>query len=65
MSEEEFSPIRPKSVPLSHVAPEAEQPRKSTRPLPWRQAVITVAALALVAFVFLVVPDFIEPMIIK
>lgn len=66
MSEEEISPIRPKSVPLSHVdtpsdALTAGQPK---RPLPWLQIGAVVLVLALLSVVFFVVPDFIEPPVV-
>lgn len=66
MSDEEFSPIRPKSVPLSHVdepsdAPAARTPRK---PLPWLQIGAGALVLTLLALVFFVVPDFIEPPVV-
>ncbi len=66
MSEEEFSPIRPKSVPLSHVdtpsdATATPAPRK---PLPWLQIGLGILIVALLAVVFFVVPDFIEPPVV-
>ena len=60
MSEEDFSPIRPKSVPLSHVAPPPAEQRPPARPLPWRQLLTGAAAVVLLALVFLVVPDLVE-----
>jgi tetratricopeptide (TPR) repeat protein len=63
MSDEEFSPIRPKPVPLSHVEPEAGAPSPGVpkTQLPWKPALVLVSALALVLAVFFVVPDFVEP----
>lgn len=61
MSDEEFSPIRPKSVPLSHVeADTSARIERRQRQLPWPQLLIALAVAALLAVVFLVVPDFIE-----
>jgi len=66
MSEEEFSPIRPKSVPLSHVdatseTVAAQAPRK---PVPWLQIGVGLLVITLLALVFFVVPDFIEPPVV-
>ena len=61
MSDEEFSPIRPKSVPLSHVESATPEQRASARPLPWRMLVVAASALMLIIIVFFVVPGFIEP----
>jgi tetratricopeptide (TPR) repeat protein len=61
MSDEEFSPIRPKSVPLSHVESDTPEQRPSARPLPWRTIVVAGCALMLIMVVFFVVPRFIEP----
>jgi len=61
MSEEEFSPIRPKSVPLSHAESPQEIRRPTRRPLPWRQLLIGIAVITLVSLVFFVVPEFVEP----
>lgn len=66
MSEEEFSPIRPKSVPLSHVdtTPEAASTQAPRRALPWLQIGVGVLVVALLALVFFVLPDFIEPPVV-
>lgn len=61
MSEEEFSPIRPRAVPLSHVqqpaAPQTAQPRT----LPWKPILLTTSVIALLLLVFLVIPDLVRP----
>ena len=60
MSDEEFSPIRPKSVPLSHVETTSETPgTRPAKPVPWLQLALVAAVVALLAAVFLIVPDFI------
>lgn len=65
MSDEEFSPIRPKSVPLSHVETARETPSVSPRkPLPWRAVLIGGAVIGLLMLVFLVVPDFVQPPVV-
>ncbi len=66
MSDEDFSPIRPKSVPLSHVeAPSDDSPtRAPKRPLPWLQIGAGLLVVTLLALVFFVVPDFIEPPVV-
>lgn len=65
MSDEEYSPIRPKSVPLSHVDTTSTAPtERRRRQLPWQQLLIAFAVVALLAVVFLVVPDFIEPPVV-
>lgn len=66
MSEEEFSPIRPKSVPLSHVDSDSDTSPVSAprKPLPWLQIGVGLAVLALLGLVFFVVPDFIEPPVV-
>jgi len=65
MSDEEFNPIRPKSVPLSHVETSSDAPRSRQRkPLPWLQILLASAVVFLLALVFLVVPDFIEPPVV-
>ncbi|MCZ6459641.1 MAG: hypothetical protein O6766_09790 [Gammaproteobacteria bacterium] len=62
MSDEGFSPIRPKSVPLSHAtssaAPPADTPSLSNAA---RKLAIGAILLASLLAVFLVVPDLIEP----
>ena len=62
MSDEGFSPIRPKSVPLSHAtssaAPPADTPSLSNAA---RRLAIGAILLASLLAVFLVVPDLIEP----
>ncbi len=66
MSEEEFSPIRPKSVPLSHVDTTSDSaPARAPRPaMPWLQIGLGILVVALLAVVFFVVPDFIEPPVV-
>ncbi len=67
MSDEEISPIRPRSVPLSHVATPEESPAHQPQakgPLPWRAIAGAVAVLAILSLVFIVVPDFIEPPVV-
>ncbi|TNF80124.1 MAG: hypothetical protein EP301_13470 [Gammaproteobacteria bacterium] len=66
MNEEEFSPIRPKSVPLSHVDTTSDAvPEKAPRkPLPWRQIGVGLLVVTLLGLVFFVVPDFIEPPVV-
>ena len=67
MSDEEISPIRPRSVPLSHVATPEETPALQTSPrgsLPWRTIAGVVAVVAILSLVFIVVPDFIEPPVV-
>lgn len=67
MSDEEISPIRPRSVPLSHVATPEETPALQTSPrgsLPWRTIAGAVAVVAILSLVFIVVPDFIEPPVV-
>jgi tetratricopeptide (TPR) repeat protein len=64
MSDEEFSPIRPRSVPLSHVQRSADSPRAPGRAVPWRGAAIAVVAIALLVMVFVVVPDYIAPPVV-
>lgn len=66
MSEEEFSPIRPKSVPLRHVdtPSDAEPQRAPRKPLPWLQIGAAALVVTLLATVFFVVPDFIEPPVV-
>lgn len=61
MSEEEISPIRPRSVPLSHVEAAAPARSPATRSLPWIKVLAALAALALLAVVFLVVPGLVAP----
>ena len=62
MSEEEFSPIRPKSVPLSHVEP-ASAPEKtaSTTQHRWPLVAAILVLGLLLGVVFLVVPNLIDP----
>jgi len=66
MSEEEFSPIRPKSVPLSHVDTGSDETSATTtrQPLPWLQIGLAMLVVALLGLVFFVVPDFIEPPVV-
>ena len=65
MSDEEFSPIRPKSVPLSHVEPAPGKPDQRQRnALPWLQILLAGAVIVVLVLVFLVVPDFIEPPVV-
>ena len=65
MTDEEFSPIRPKSVPLSHVETTSNPPpERARRQLPWQQLLMALAVVAVLAVVFLVVPDFIEPPVV-
>ncbi len=65
MSDEEFSQIRPKSVPLSHVEPAPGQPvQRQRRPLPWLQLLLSAVVIGLLVLVFVVVPDFIDPPVV-
>jgi len=64
MSDEEFSPIRPRSVPLSHVRQTADAPAAKKTTLPWRQILISAAVIAMLLMVFFVVPDLIHPPVV-
>jgi tetratricopeptide (TPR) repeat protein len=61
MSEEEFSPIRPKSVPLSHVEDQQQTRARPARRLPWTYLLAGAAVTLLLVLVFLVVPDLVTP----
>ncbi len=61
MSDEQISPIRPKSVPLSHAQP-ATRTQTSKSRLTWLPWLLGGAlALALIIAVFVVLPDLVEP----
>ncbi|MGE0623112.1 MAG: tetratricopeptide repeat protein [Pseudomonadales bacterium] len=65
MTEEEFSPIRPRSVPLSHVqAPDAVVPGQKARALPWKQLLIGTSVVVLLLLVFFVIPDLVGPPVV-
>lgn len=64
MSEEEFSPIRPRSVPLSHVQQAAATTGPTGRPLPWQRILISTGVIALLLLVFFVIPDLVSPPVI-
>jgi len=64
MSEEDFSPIRPRSVPLRHIEQTAAAPAPKPRVLPWKQLLMSTAVVALLLLVFFVIPDLIGPPVV-